>query len=125
MKQVIQKLAAGISMAMVFTMHVYFVMLLGTKPALAAEAEQKTEAAVETQAAPEAPKAPEKKSWKMDAGYNAKFKMEDGKIGLKVDTDANKKSRRGPRRVDRSKIAKGDAQRTQGIKKRIEALKKE
>lgn len=40
MKQVLEKIVASLSVLMVFCLHVYFVMLLGTKPALAQDTEQ-------------------------------------------------------------------------------------
>lgn len=41
MKQVINKIMASLSIMMVFCMHVYFVMLLGVKPAMAADTDKK------------------------------------------------------------------------------------
>lgn len=47
MKQILEKLVASLSVLIVFCMHVYFVMLLGTKPALAAETEKASTVKVE------------------------------------------------------------------------------
>jgi hypothetical protein len=86
MKQVMNKIMASLSILMVFCMHVYFVMLLGLKPAMAADTEKKDsvikvgvfseETKTDDKAAATAAQTDDDKD--KDEGINIKINGEDG-----------------------------------------------